>query len=125
MRIEQTINEGDNMQTLLFDENASKTNNNFHHGFNVTVRRGNKYTRNFEIDQEVQLENLAGKPLGKATVAQMVVGPIEYIPDVILKFEHDPKCRDMGGLIEVLQNCYNDPSIDLKEIVTAIVLEIK
>jgi hypothetical protein len=28
-------------------------------------------------------------------------------------------------LIEVLQNCYDDPTIDLTEIVTAIVLYIK
>ena len=113
------------MTTLLFDEHASETNNNFHKGFNVTVRRGLKYAHTLEINEEVEMRNLAGKSLGKATVAQMVIGPVDYIPQICLLREHDPKCRDMGGLIEVLQNCYNDPSIDLKEIVTAIVLEIK
>ena len=107
--------------TILFDETASETNNNFHQGFNVTVRRGTKYAKELEIGQMVDLQNLQGEPLGEGSICQMVVGPIEYIPEVILKFEHDPKCRDMGGLIEVLQNCYNDPSIDFKETVTAIV----
>lgn len=112
------------MRVLLFDENASETNNNFHPGFNVTVRRGTKYVKELEIGDSVKMENLKSEHLGDAKVVQMVVGPIEYIPEVILKFEHDPKCRDMGGLIEVLQNCYNDPSIDLRETVTAIVLYI-
>jgi len=110
------------IKTILFDESASETNNNFHQGFNVTVRRGTKYAKELEIKEMVKLENLQNEYIGRAQVVQMVVGPIEYIPEVILKFEHDPKCREMGGLIEVLQNCYHDPSIDHQEIVTAIVL---
>jgi hypothetical protein len=113
------------MANLLFDENASETNNNFHPGFNVTVRRGLKYAHTLEIGEEVEMRNLAGGFLGKAIVRQMIVGPVEYIPESILQFEHDPKCREIGGLIEVLQNCYDDPTIDLTEIVTAIVLYIK
>ena len=108
-------------KTLLFDETASETNNNFHQGFNVTVRRGTKYAKTLEIGEMVDLKNLQGEALGEGSICQMVVGPIEYIPEVVLTFEHDPKCRDMGGLIEVLQNCYKDPSIDFKEVVTAIV----
>ncbi len=111
-------------KTLLFDETASETNNNFHQGFNVTVRRGTKYAKSLEIGEVVNLENLQGVRLGEATVQQMVVGPIEYIPETILSFEHDPKCRQLGGLIEVMQNAYDDPSLDFKEVVTAVVLYI-
>ena len=112
------------METLLFDENASETNNNFHVGLNTTVRRGNKYAKNYEVGQKVEMRNLQGNILGEAIVASMFVGPIEMIPTVILRLEHDPKCREVGGLIEVLQNCYNDPSIDFTEVVTAIILNI-
>jgi len=111
------------MKTLLFDETASETNNNFHVGFNVTVRMGNKYAKTLEIGEKVKLENLQGEEIGYATIEQMVLGPIEYIPQTVLMFEHDPKCREYGGLIEVLQNCYHDPSIDLKTVVTAIVFQ--
>jgi GH24 family phage-related lysozyme (muramidase) len=111
------------MKTLLFDENASETNNNFHEGFNVTVRRGTKYSKELEIGEVVNLKNLQTEKLGEGTIIQWITGPIEYIPMDILEFEHDPKCRNMGGLIEVLQNCYDDPSIDLTEIVTAIVFK--
>ncbi len=110
------------INTLLFDETASETNNNFHEGFNVTIRRGTKYTKTLEIGETVKLENLQGEYLGKGRVQQIIVGPIEYIPGDIIKFEHDPKRRYLGGLIEVLQNCYADPSIDLREVTTAIVL---
>jgi hypothetical protein len=112
------------MTTLLFDEHASETNNNFHSGLNVTVRRGLKYAHTLEINEEVDMRNLAGEPLGKAKVQCMYVGPIEYIPESFLKDEHDPKCSKIGGLIEVLQNCYDDPTIDFTEVVTAIVLNI-
>ena len=112
------------MTTLLFDETASETNNNFHVGLNTTVRRGIKYAHIFEIGEKVELKNLQGNILGEATVASMFVGPIEMIPTVILQFEHDPKCREVGGLIEVLQNCYDVPSIDFTEVVTAIILNI-
>jgi len=108
------------MKTLLFDETASETNNNFHEGFNVTVRRGTKYTKELELGEEVELRNLQGKFLGLGKVSFMFAGPIELIPTVILRYEHDPKCREVNGLIEVLQNCYHDPSIDFREIVTAI-----
>jgi len=109
------------MKTLLFDETASETNNNFHEGFNVTVRLGSKYSKTLEIGEALEMKNLQGKTLGVARIEQMVVGPIKYIPEIILKFEHDSKCRGMSGLIEVLQNCYHSASIDMNEIVTAIV----
>jgi len=109
------------MKTILFDETASETNNNFHEGFNVTVRRGDKYPKELAIGEVVEMKNLQGEELGEARIEQMVVGPIEYIPQVILQFEHDPKCREINGLIEVLQNCYHDPKIDMHENVTAIV----
>jgi hypothetical protein len=109
------------MKTLLFDETASETNNNFHKGFNVTVRLGSKYVKTLEIGETLELKNLQGETLGTARIEQMVVGPIKYIPEIILKFEHDPKCREVNGLIEVLQNCYHSAEIDMNEIVTAIV----
>jgi hypothetical protein len=108
------------MQVLLFDEKASETNNNFHIGFNTTIRRGHKYAT-LEIGTIFRLENLKGMLLGYGKVEQLVVGPIDCIPYQILDFEHDPKCRKVSGLIEVLQNCYDDTSIDTREIVTAIV----
>jgi hypothetical protein len=110
------------MKTLLFDETASETNNNFHSGFNVTVRRGTKYARDLEIGEMIKFENLQGELIGSGSVRQFIAGAIEDLPQQILNFEHDPKCRTMSGLIEVLQNCYDDPGIDPTEVVTAIVL---
>ena len=108
------------MKVLLFDESASETNNNFHPGINVTVRRGTKYLKTLEIGEKVKLENLQGDSLGGGTIIQMIGGKIIDIPDVFLNFEHDPKCRVKGGLVEVLQNCYDDPNIDINETTTAI-----
>ena len=110
------------MQVLLFDENASETNNNFHDGFNTTVRRGTKYAT-LEIGTIIKMENLQGDYLGHGRIEQLIIGPIDYISYEILKIEHDSKCREKSGLIEVLQNCYDDSSIDSKEIVTAIVFK--
>ena len=111
------------MKTIYFDETASETNNNFHRGLNVTVRRGTKYQQELEIGERVELKNLQEEEIGEATITFMFVGSIELIPTVILKYEHDPKCREVNGLIEVLQNCYDDPKIDFREVVVAIGLE--
>lgn len=111
------------MKTILFDETASETNNNFHRGINVTVRRGTKYAKELEIGERVEMKNLQDEKIGEGTVRFFFSGPIELIPNVILKYEHDPKCREIGGLIEVLQNCYHDSSIDFTEVVTTIGLE--
>lgn len=108
------------MKTLLFDEFASETNNNFHPGINVTVRRGSKYMKTLDIGEHVKLENLQGETLGWGIIVQMVAGKINDIPDAFIVFEHDPKCREKSGLVEVLQNCYDDPNIDINEVTTAI-----
>ena len=113
------------MKTLLFDETASETNNNFHPGLNTTVRRGTKYAKELEIGDAVVMENLQGEKLGEATVAAFFSGRLDMVPMDMIRMEHDPKCRNIGGLIEVLQNCYNDPSIDFTEVVTAVVLNIE
>jgi hypothetical protein len=112
------------MKTILFDESASETNNNFHPGINVTVRRGTKYMKSLEIGERIKLENLQGQTLGSGTVIQMVGGKILDIPDAFLNYEHDPKCRDKSGLVEVLQNCYDDPNIDMNEVTTAIAFQM-
>lgn len=111
------------MKVLYFDESASETNNNFHHGINVTVRKGTKYQHELNIGERVKIRNLQEETIGEANVTFMFVGRIDLIPLVILQYEHDPKCREINGLIEVLQNCYDDPQIDFTEVVTAIGLD--
>jgi hypothetical protein len=112
------------MLKLLFDETASPTNNNFHPGLNVTVRRGTKYLDQLRPGDAVQMENLQGEDLGDAIVHQMIAGPMKDIPECILAKEHDSKCRALEGLVEVMQNCYHDPELDGTEIVTALVINV-
>lgn len=112
------------MKTILFDENASDTNNLFHSGNNLTVRRGTKYLRELDIGDGIILENLQGNLLGKGVVTQIIAGRLQDIPEGILIQEHDPKCRNWFGLVEVLQNCYDDKSIDLDEIVTGVMFDM-
>lgn len=106
---------------LLFDESGSETNNNFHDGLNVTVRRGDKYLKIFDIDTKFVSENLQGKHLGYGSVVSLVGCKIKDIPEKFLELEHDPHCRTREGLIEVLQNVYHDKSIDENELVTVVV----
>ena len=110
--------------TLLFDETASETNNNFHSGLNVTVRRGLKYLALLKPGDDVVMANLQGELLGEATVHQMLAGKMVDIPSGFLELEHDPKSRNLQGLVEVMQNCYADSELDENEVTVAIVLKI-
>ena len=110
------------MKTLLFDQDASDTNNQFHVGLNVTVRNGTKYLSELEIGELVRLENLNNDLLAGANVHMMIVGPMISLPKDILDMEHDPKCRNINGLFEVMKHCY--PDIKITDVVTAIVLDI-
>jgi len=112
------------MVKILFDENASLTNNNFHKGINVTVRRGTKYMERLKPTDTILLENLKGEYLGEGVVIQLIIGHITDIPECVLVKEHDPKCRNIDGLLEVLKSCYNDSEITKNEIVTAIVFRL-
>lgn len=113
------------MKTILFDENASETNNNFHQGSNLTIRRGTKYLKELDIGDEIILQNLKGQLLGKGVVTQMIAGKLQDIPLEILVHEHDTKCRMYVGLVEVLQNCYDDKTIDFNEVVTGIMFNMR
>lgn len=109
---------------LLFDETASETNNNFHFGLNVTVRRGFKYLELLKPGDRVVMKNLQGKRLGEGIVHQLIAGRMIDIPTSILSLEHDQKCRELNGLIEVVRNCYNDLAIDENEMTVAIVFKV-
>jgi hypothetical protein len=93
------------MQELLFNENSSSGNNNFHPGLNVTVRLGKKHTR-LTPGENIMLLNRKGEVLGYAIVNSIVVCHLKNIPESLLSHEHDPTCRDLKGLYRCLSISY-------------------
>ncbi len=79
----------------------------FRDGLNLTVRHGPKW---LGFKGDVQLGTSEDGPvMGIAEVVDTLYVPrFEDLKDngLLLKFEHDPKCRSFFGLVKVMQACY-------------------
>lgn len=78
-------------------------------GLNVTVRRGHKWWDMVKPGDLVFVRE-TGKP--KTLVSGVVIGAYpttcEEIPEEVLEKEHDPDCRNLGGLLEAMHRAYGD-----------------
>lgn len=91
------------MKELLF------INPVFNIGKNVTVRRGIKWS----LESYAYIEGE-----GKVTITNtQVIRAQDILPEMI-KYEHDPKCRKVHGLLSELKDIY--PNFDPTEIVTIV-----
>jgi hypothetical protein len=102
---------------LLFKNPVFHTNTT-----NVTVRKGPKWSQ-FELKRGDKLnicETGQNLHIGVATIAN-ISGPIfiKSISENTLLKEHDPKCRDIGGLIKVMKEVYDgfNPEKDLVTVI--------
>jgi len=73
----------------------------FNRGRNTTVRRGRKWHR----VAEARLE-LGDGSLSAPIKLQTELKQFPTLTDADLRFEHDPDCRTVGGLLLVLQRLY-------------------
>ena len=94
------------MNTLYFE------NPEFKEGTNLTVRRGIKWA----MEKEADVQGLGEKKL----TARVFV--FEDIPEADLINEHDPNCRSLYGLLEVMKGIY--PGFSPREIVTLVEFEV-
>lgn len=90
------------------------TNPVFHEGVNITVRRGTKWSDNSVIPF-IKFGQNSRKAL--ETSYRRVI-KFNELTDADLVFEHDPKCRTVDGLAEVLKEVY--PTFTREDTVTII-----
>lgn len=83
----------------------------FNRGRNTTVRRGRKWHTVAEARLQLGEESLS-PPVKLQTELRKFSGLI----DADIRFEHDPACLTVGGLLLVLQQIY--PGFDAEEEVT-------
>lgn len=82
-------------------------NPEFYAGVNYTVRMGSKWKRLVKIGDVVNLPKHSSQQFSpKAYITDVIYCNIRNIPPVVLRLEHDPKCRDLNGLVEVLCDTY-------------------
>lgn len=82
---------------------------------NLTVRRGTKWSG---LKGKVYIGDVDGEATGVAKILCTKTIKFEDIKKEDLDYEHDPKCRDYEGLLETMQEVYDD--FDVYEIVTLI-----
>ncbi len=83
----------------------------FNRGRNTTVRRGSKW----RAVAEARLR-LADGSLSPPVRLQTEARKFSALTEADLRFEHDPDCRTVGGLLLVLQRLY--PGFSAEEEVT-------
>ena len=88
-------------------------NHVFKEGINITVRRGVKWANESKAQIEAE-ENQVTRPVPIRTYVMR----FKDLNEIMIANEHDPKCRKVDGLLEVMKNVY--PGFDPKEIVTIV-----
>lgn len=97
-------------KTLLF------SNLVFNDGFNLTVRRGRKWS--LESKANIQLGKGEGEFLPGVRI-QTRVAPFSSLTNNDVFQEHDPECRTISGLLAEMQRVYE--GFDVNELVTLVV----
>lgn len=77
-------------------------------GINMTVRKGNKWLGVTKADVE---------GLGERKIITFAI-PFNEIRDYMLQFEHDPSCRKVSGLYNVMLEAY--PGFEYTDHVTLV-----
>ena len=93
------------LKKLLF------SNPTFHDGINVTVRSGYKWADALGEIVEVSDAEQTQEP-EMAHVLGVLTTKLNTIPESILAQEHDPKCKTLEGITEVMKDIYGDIADD-------------
>jgi len=93
----------------------------FHEGLNVTVRLGEKYFHTLDAGDRILLSSRDARPqCRRAELIDVRMRVVSTIPNVWLKYEHDPACRTPDGLLEELKQVYGRDSVTSDSWVTLI-----
>ena len=91
---------------------------------NLTVRKGVKWDvadlGEFNMVELCEAKTLAS--FGHAEITRTIVIPFDMLTDKDLIKEHDPECRNVQGLTEVMHRVY--PDFDSREIVTLVYFKV-
>lgn len=80
-----------------------------HKGLNTTVRKGVKWSQEMTPGDSIFLVDTTGQPIGPARVVFAEAFDVNKFHDnvgYLLKFEHDPRCRNWTGLTTALNDAY-------------------
>jgi hypothetical protein len=86
----------------------------FKEGLNVTVRQGDKWWNFWVKDnperkpKTVELATPDGKVFDIGVIEQVKNAEFVMVPSYVLALEHDPKCRTLDGLYNVMKEVYPD-----------------
>lgn len=96
------------------------TNQTFHDGINLTVRRGVKW--NAQDGESVIIVNSVYDPLRIVEIETRAMRFCD-LQDADLVNEHDAQCRTVAGLLAKMREFY--PDFDEREIVTLVFFEVE
>ena len=81
----------------------------FHRGINVTVRRGDKWLRNYlQGVRDVVLTDKDDKPVGEGFIQEVAYMPFNMVGVPYLGKEHDPSCVTYNGLLQGMRAAYGE-----------------
>jgi hypothetical protein len=98
------------------------TNPVFHSGLNMTVRDGDKWMKANVGDTVMLKETGRDHTIAPAKVMGKAHIPFNLIPESWLACEHDPACRNLGGLFAAMSRVY--PGFSLHNYVTVLFFKI-
>jgi len=106
---EENIYEND-LKTIHFN------NPIFHDGINCTVRHGYKWA-DLKIGEEILLNGVK-----KAVVKKLLICRFNELKKMDISCEHDPKCRTIDGLFNIISEVY--PNFSNNSVVTVIYFKL-
>lgn len=81
----------------------------FEFGLNLTVRQGDKW---YGFKGDIDCDDVVGNLIMRTTVEETQLIRFLAIPAELLRFEHDPTCRNLPGLYRALLHVYPDFTAD-------------
>lgn len=84
-------------------------NPHFNKGRNVTVRKGTRWSGKLG---KYEIVDRFDENMGYCQIVETKVKPFREILDTDIKYEHDPECRTLAGLLMVMDELYQDFNIN-------------
>lgn len=80
----------------------------FRPGINVTVRNGPKWAFLVAPGDKVIIKDTQNKVQLSGLIVMVKTLKFDDIPEVWLRYEHDPSCQTLDGLQKAMHNAYGD-----------------
>lgn len=105
------------MQYELFFQNPV-----FHKGLNVTIRNGDKWMRADINDYLLIKEEGKNAIIATSILVGKALLPAYLIPEDLLKYDHDPACRNLANLFSEMRRMY--PDFSERNLVTVLLFNL-